>query len=334
MNLEQVKALAGRFAGLHVGVIGDLILDHYIWGEASRISPEAPVPVVHVKRRNFALGGAANVISNICGLGAGCRAYGVTGEDSHGDVMRDQLGSLGVDVSGVLSDVSRCTTVKTRVIAARQQVVRIDEEDTHELSPAVRKELMDRVKSDITQGRIQALIVEDYAKGLLDAAMVQELVDFAREAGVLTAMDPHPGHPMNIKSLTFITPNRMEAFALAGVYQSEPVQPVEADGPLMKVGAVLGEFWNPDCLLITLGPDGMAVFPREDEEFSHIPTKAKAVFDVSGAGDTVISTMMLGLLGQATFREAAELANHAAGVVVAQVGTVPISLDELLASYQ
>lgn len=332
MDSFDIKVVVEKFQSSKVGVIGDLILDSYIWGDANRISPEAPVPVVHVKRKNHALGGAANVINNICCLGAGCRAYGVVGADRNGEELIAMASELGSAVDGIIVDKERCTTVKTRLLAGSQQVARIDEEDTHALSSEIRTALISKVKSDIDAGLLSGLIFEDYAKGVLDREMVQELTDYARANGVLTAMDPHPRHQMNIKNLTFITPNRMEAFALAGVYSSDGVLPITDDKPLMEVGRVLRDCWSPDLLLITLGSHGMALF-REGKDIFHIPTKAKDVFDVSGAGDTVIATLMLALLGGCDGENAAVVANHAAGVVVGYVGTVPIQLQQLVDSF-
>ncbi len=332
MNSFQIEDVVNKFGALQVGVIGDLILDSYIWGDANRISPEAPVPVVHVKRRNHALGGAANVINNICCLGAKCRAYGVVGNDRNGEELVAMAAELGSAVDGVIVDEERCTTVKTRLLAGAQQVVRIDEENVHPLSDEIRSALIEKVKQDIDAGLLHGLIFEDYAKGVLNRDMVQELADYARSKGVLTAMDPHPRHQMNIKNLTFITPNRAEAFALGGVYFRDGVLPVTDDEPLMEVGRILTERWSPEMLLITLGAHGMALF-RKGADIFHIPTKAKDVFDVSGAGDTVISTLMLSLLAECDGEDAAVVANHAAGVVVGYVGTVPIQRQQLIDSF-
>jgi D-beta-D-heptose 7-phosphate kinase/D-beta-D-heptose 1-phosphate adenosyltransferase len=331
-NKIDIKKLVDQFSTFRVGVVGDLIVDAYVWGEASRISPEAPVPIVHVKSRNNTLGGAANVINNISHLGAKCFAYGIVGQDKNGKILTEMMNNLSCNTDGVLVDKSRCTTVKTRVIAATQQVVRIDEEELHNLDASIREELIAKIKSDIDQHLIDGLIFEDYNKGVLDRELVQELTDYARARGLVTAMDPHPGHPMNISNLTYITPNRNEAFALAGTYLSDGIIPVSDDAPLMHVGATLMKLWTPDLLLITLGSHGMAIF-REGKEIHHIPTKAKDVFDVSGAGDTVISTLMLALLAGCNGVDAANIANHAAGVVVGHVGTVPIQLGEFVESF-
>ncbi|MGL4855045.1 MAG: bifunctional heptose 7-phosphate kinase/heptose 1-phosphate adenyltransferase [Lentisphaeria bacterium] len=333
MKQVDIQLLVNNFANMKVGVIGDLILDRYIWGDATRISPEAPVPIVHVKRRNIALGGAANVINNICHLGGQCHCYGVIGNDREGDSLINLLVEIGCTTDGVVRDVERCTTVKTRVLAGNQQIVRIDEEQSDALSDIVRYEFVKKVKHDISNGVINGLIFEDYNKGVLNKQMVQELVDFANEYGVLTAMDPHPGNKMDIKGLTFMTPNRSESFALAGVFHTDGILPVAKDSALMEVGRILMERWAPKMLITTLGPHGMAMF-RFGHEVFHIPTEAQKVFDVSGAGDTVIGTLMLALLAGCTGEQAAEVANHAAGVVVGFVGTVPIEKELLIASFK
>ena len=331
-NRIKISELVQQFSTFRVGVVGDLIVDAYVWGEATRISPEAPVPIVHVKRRNNTLGGAANVINNVSHLGAKCYAYGIVGDDKNGVILTEMMNELSCNTAGVFIDKSRCTTVKTRVIAATQQIVRIDEEELHELDSGIRAQLIAKIKADIDNRLIDGLIFEDYNKGVLDRELVQELADYARKSGLLTAMDPHPGHPMNISNLTYITPNRNEAFALAGTYLSDGIIPIDSDGPLMHVGDTLMNLWTPDLLLITLGAHGMAIF-RDKMPTHHIPTKAKDVFDVSGAGDTVISTLMLALLAGCDGVDAANVANHAAGVVVGHVGTVPIQLAEFVESF-
>ena len=331
-NRININELIEKFPTFRIGVVGDLIVDAYVWGEATRISPEAPVPIVHVKRRNNTLGGAANVINNVSHLGAKCFAYGIVGDDKNGCILTKMMNELSCNTEGVFIDKSRCTTVKTRVIAATQQIVRIDEEELHELDAQLRAQLISKIKSDIDNQLIDGLIFEDYNKGVLDRELVQELADYARGNGLLTAMDPHPGHPMNISNLTYITPNRNEAFALAGTYLSDGIIPISSDAPLMNVGETLMNLWTPDLLLITLGAHGMAIF-HDGKAIHHIPTKAKDVFDVSGAGDTVISTLMLALLANCDGVDAANIANHAAGVVVGHVGTVPIQLGEFVESF-
>ncbi len=315
--LELVRA----FPRFRVAVVGDLMLDRYTWGRASRISQEAPVPVVVVERETETPGGAANVTHNVLGLGAQVAAFGVVGADPRGDALIQTLRDKGADVAGILRVADRPTTVKTRVIANNQQVVRIDHEDTTPLAPERQAQLESLIGAAITRGHVQALVFEDYAKGLLSAPMMQRLVEVARQHRVITVLDPHPCHPFNVQGLDLMTPNRNEAFGLAGIYYRRGVLPLEQDAPRLEVSR----------LLVTLGAGGMALFSHGQPPL-HIPTQAREVFDVSGAGDTVTATCALALAAGASPAAAARLANHAAGVVVAKIGTVPITTSELLAA--
>jgi D-beta-D-heptose 7-phosphate kinase/D-beta-D-heptose 1-phosphate adenosyltransferase len=323
--LELVRA----FPRFRVAVVGDLMLDRYTWGRASRISEEAPVPVVVVERETETPGGAANVTHNVLGLGAQVAAFGVVGADPRGDALTQTLRDKGADVTGILRAHDRPTTVKTRIIANHQQVVRIDREDTSPLAPQLQAQLEAQISAAITGGQIQALVFEDYAKGLLAAPMMQRLVDLARQHRVITVLDPHPCHPFNVTGLDLMTPNRNEAFGLAGVYYQRGVLPLEQDTPLFEVSRKLDDLWHARNLLVTLGAGGMALFSHGQPPL-HIPTQAREVFDVSGAGDTVTATCALALAAGASPAEAARLANHAAGIVVAKIGTVPITTPELL----
>ncbi len=325
----QLSAFVPRFKDLRVAVIGDMMLDRYIFGRASRISPEAPVPVVAVEREHETAGGASNVVRNILGLGGRAVACGVVGTDTRGDALVRLLEAEGADCSCVLRTPDRPTTVKTRVIANNQQVVRIDREVTAPVPPEVRAALVEKVLGMIRAKTVQAVVFEDYAKGLLDQATMQRIADAARAAGVVTALDPHPSHQFSVTGLTLMTPNRAEAFGLAGAYYRGGVHPIANDLPLLEVSKKLRGDWRVEQLLVTLGADGMALF-MEDRPTLHIPTKAREVFDVSGAGDTVIATYTIALLAGATPAQAAEISNHAAGVVVGKVGTAPITAPELL----
>ena len=319
------------FKKFRVAVVGDMMLDRYIFGRASRISPEAPVPVVAVEREHETAGGASNVTRNILGLGGQAVACGIAGTDARGDALVRLLQDEGADCSCIIRTPDRPTTVKTRVIANHQQVVRIDREVTSPIPAAIREQLETRVLEMIRSKSIQAIVFEDYAKGLLSQEMMQRMADAARAAGVITSLDPHPSHSFTVTGLTLMTPNRAEAFGLAGAYYRNGVQPISADQPLLDVSRKLRQGWQVEQLLVTLGADGMALF-MENKPVLHIPTKAREVFDVSGAGDTVIATFTLALLAGATPGEAAQIANHAAGVVVGKVGTVPITAPELLAA--
>ncbi|MBT3378869.1 MAG: carbohydrate kinase [Lentisphaerae bacterium] len=319
-----------RFPERAVAVVGDVMLDRYIWGKASRISQEAPVPVVRVERETMAPGGAANVSRNLVSLGARAALFGVIGGDEHGARLCQCLSECGVDTVGITESAEHHTTVKTRVLAGTQQVVRIDRETTQPISASVADELKSRLTQWIRTHEAQVLLLQDYAKGVLTQEFAEELVEIGNSHGLIVAMDPHPGHPFAAPGLRLLTPNRAEAFALAGVYYQPNAPTIHADAPLLGVGARLIEQWGVELLLITLGGKGMALFCRGEEPV-HIPTRAREVFDVSGAGDTVVAAFSLALAAGATPVAAAGLANHAAGLVVAKLGTAAVTADELAA---
>ncbi len=313
---------------LKIAVVGDLMLDVYLSGTANRMSQEAPVPILHVKNKNYRLGGAANVMRNITALDASALAFGMVGKDEPGTRLKTMLREGNISEEAVFSDPTRRTTEKLRVMAASQQLVRIDFED---VSPVDAK-FLDRIEKalvkQIRNKEIDAVIFEDYNKGLLEKEMVQRVVSLAREYGIYTSLDPHPGHPMTVRGFSIMTPNRSEAFGLAGMYCHEAVSPVEKDENLHRVAERVLKEWQSDALLITLGAQGMALF-REDAPMHAIPTKAREVFDVSGAGDTVIATYTMCIAAGATAEEAAEIANSAAGIVVGKIGTATTTPEEL-----
>lgn len=320
-----------RFQGQCIAVVGDVMLDKYVWGTSSRISQEAPVPVVQVKRETAVPGGAANVARNVVSLGGKVQVYGVTGHDICSDELKKCLADGGADVTSMLACKNRRTTVKTRILAGNQQVVRIDSEDTDSISISERRKILQTLTNALKNGIVKAVILEDYAKGVFCKSFMENVVRTAQSYNVMTALDPHPNNPFNVKGLTFMTPNRKEAFALAGIkYVSGCGNPLK-DAPLFKVAATIMRKWKPKYLLITLGAEGMALFSEGNEVPLHIPTQARQVFDVSGAGDTVMATMMLSLLAGATPENAAAIANEAAGIVVGRVGTSAIEADVLTA---
>ncbi len=328
MREEDFSGILRRFGSCRVAVVGDMMLDVYLWGRVSRISPEAPVPVVNVQNRTSCLGGAANVMRNVATLGARAFAFGVTGCDLTGDELAAELRKYRIGVDGVLRDETRRTTEKRRVIAGVQQLLREDYEDLHAVSDEIRRKMVEQVIRLIRAGEVDAVIFEDYRKGLLAGWMLEEVVAEARRAGVVTALDPKPESIAPVKGISVMKPNRSEAFALAGIPDSaEWVHPLE-DRALAEVARRLLDEWAPEQLLISLAAQGMALFGR-DGTVEVIPTRAREVFDVSGAGDTVTATFTLALVSGATPVQAAELANRAAGVVVAKVGTVPVHFAEL-----
>ena len=329
---DSLRKFVERFDALRVAVLGDLMLDRYIWGEATRISQEAPVPVVLVGRDTAVPGGAANVVRNVLSLKAGALAAGLLGDDSDGEILLGQLKEAGADVAAVHVSSEVPTTVKTRILAGNQQVVRVDREQPGRVTAALRERVLSVLSRQLADGEIAALILEDYAKGLFDCAFMEKIVALAARHNVFVTLDPHPAHAFNVRGLRLMTPNRQEAFRLAGVtyLPAEGRNPLE-DKPLLAVADRLMELWAPELLLVTLGAGGMMLVDRKGGVPIHIPTQAKQVFDVSGAGDTVMATMTLALLAGAAPDVAACIANHAAGVVVGFIGTRAIRADELLA---
>lgn len=325
---NRLVSFIPRFRDCRVAVLGDLMLDAYIWGRASRLSQEAPVPIVRAERDTTAPGGAANVVRNLLSLGGQAHAFGLVGDDDAGRELLAALRAQGADLDGVVVCPDRPTTVKTRVLAGNQQVVRIDREVTDPVSGELRARILDRLRRIVAAGKVDAVILEDYAKGLISREMAEEIVGFCRPAGVFVTLDPHPSNCLQVKGLKLMTPNRAEAFALAGVYYQSGVLPVVADQPLLAVGERLRESWGPELLLVTLGANGMALF-MDGAPPVHVPTQAIEVFDVSGAGDTVMATFVLALVAGASPIDAVCLANSAAGVVVAEVGTAAVTPEQL-----
>ena len=309
---------------------GDLMLDEFIWGKVSRISPEAPVPVVAVDRETFYPGGAANVARNLHQFTPKTSVLGLAGEDAAGARLRDLLAAGGIGTAGVVTR-SGPTTVKTRIIARTQQVVRVDRELAESAGPAQRKALLAALDAALPE--TDAIILEDYGKGFFDEEMSTEIIRRARAAGCVVAVDPNPGNPLSWRGASVVKPNRHEAFAAAGIPWSEPsAHPLE-DKQLLKVGETLLAKWDADQLLITLSELGMILFTKDGQRH-HTPTRAREVFDVSGAGDTAIALYTLALCAGATPVEASEIANHASGVVVGKLGTATLTPDELLASFE
>ena len=327
MSLNEFDIIS-RFANANVAVVGDMMLDVYLWGQASRISPEAPVPVVNVEKETSCLGGASNVLRNLRTLGANAYAFGVSGCDSAGKELMKNLSDLGICSSGLICDPERRTTEKRRIVANGQQLVRVDIEDTFPVNDTLRRKTVNQVIDMINDQKLDAVIFEDYNKGLLASWMLEEIVAVARNRKVVTALDPKPGNLTPVKHLSVIKPNRSEAFALAGITDDNAVVPPEQNERLIQAAGVLLEDWQPDLLLLSLAAQGMALF-RRDQALEVIPTRAREVFDVSGAGDTVTATYTLSQVAGASPRMAAEIANRAAGVVVSKVGTAPIYLNEL-----
>jgi len=319
-NLTRLKSIISRFDKGSVLVIGDLILDEFIWGNVSRISPEAPVPVVWVKSENFMPGGCSNVASNICSLGGRAYVMGIVGCDDRGETLVNVMRESGIYVDDIFRDSSRPTTLKTRVIAHHQQVVRIDRENTVPLSSEAMDFFMKQL--DIRMAQIDAVCIEDYGKGVITAELVRRIVRLARKHGKIITVDPKEDHLSFYKGVTALTPNHHEASGLSQIRISD-------DASLEKAGRKLLKTLSCENVLITRGEQGMALF-QNDRKAVSIPTMAQDVYDVSGAGDTVIATFTLARAMKALPVEAAFLANYAAGVVVGKVGTAAVTREELL----
>lgn len=330
MTIHRARAaeLLKHFPQRRILVVGDLMLDRYIMGSVSRISPEAPVPVVHVHTERAVPGGASNVALNVCALGGRAGVAGVIGGDNEGQMLSRLLGERGVGTASMVTAADTRTTVKTRVIAERQQVVRIDWEDSLNYTPATMSDFEQRLTREIAA--VDGVVIEDYGKGVV----VQEVVDIvlraARKKGIPVGLDPKDNHTLNVEGITLATPNRKEAFSAAGVTEKRAGPDPLKDDALLKVGSILMDKWKPEHLNITLGAQGMLLLDHGKPPV-HVPTRAREVFDVSGAGDTVIATCVLARAAGASFVEAAEFANYAAGVVVSKLGTATCTPDELLA---
>jgi len=308
-----------RFSKAKILVIGDIMMDRFIWGKVSRISPEAPVPVVVVDKETFLLGGAANVLNNIHSLGGNVSLCGVLGDDETGQRLLEELTGIGVGVHGIFVEPGRQTTTKTRIIAHHQQVVRIDRETTDHLKASTLKHLSEFLKKNIRH--FDGVVLSDYGKGLLTRALIHTSIREARERKKFVLVDPKPKNVFFCKRATVITPKTTEASAASGT-------PITDLPSLKKAGKMLLSKLQCDVLVITRGEEGMAIFESRQDPFL-VPTVAKEVYDVTGAGDTVIGTMALALATGAGFRNAARLANYAAGVVVGKMGTATVSPEEL-----
>ena len=327
---ERFGALLAAFPSRRILAVGDLMLDEFIWGKVSRISPEAPVPVVNVTGESYYAGGAANVARNLREFTAHVALMGLAGADAAGDRLLDLLNVAGIETSCVQRDPALRTTVKTRIIARNQQVVRVDREQKPVMTAAQTARAIEQFDGMIAS--VDGIVVADYNKGFLTQPLADHLGRAAREHGKILAVDPHPNSTLSWSGATIVKPNRAEAFLAAGLTPSEPVTPVMEDRALLEAGRRLSEIWQAQSLLITLSEHGMLLF-EGGSPASHIPTRARDVFDVSGAGDTAIAVLTLGLTAGATPGEAAELANRASGIAVGKLGTATVSSAELQASF-
>ncbi len=314
MDKQRFTIITEQFSQKNVLVVGDLMLDTYFWGHAERISPEAPVPIVEVDRIEHNPGGAANVALNLAALGARVNVAGQVGEDMEGSTLRHLLKEKDIGCAGIVTDDLRPTTVKSRIMAHSQQVVRADREMSGDLSEKMTEELLLAVDKVLDSS--DAVILEDYNKGVLHAESISSILDQARSKGVPVYVDPKKQHFLDYQGVRLFKPNFSE-FRIA----------FPDSGEFMESGKKLRKKLNAELVMVTRGEKGVSLFTEDGHH--HIPTKARKVHDVSGAGDTVISTFVLSDLAGATPEEAAILANYAAGRVCEEVGVVPITLDML-----
>jgi D-beta-D-heptose 7-phosphate kinase/D-beta-D-heptose 1-phosphate adenosyltransferase len=331
MDLTRLQQILGRTPGKRIVVIGDLMLDEFVWGKVGRISPEAPVPVVEVTGESFYPGGAANVARNLREFTDGVAVIGLIGGDRSGQRLRELFAKGRIDIANVVEDASFNTIVKTRIIARNQQVVRVDRERPARPSPDQIAKVVGAVKKDLAN--IDGIIFEDYGKGFLTNELVSAIAGAANAAGKTVAADPNARNVIDWRGVTAVKPNRAEAFVAAGIQWRDADLPPLEDVDLIRSGETLLKKWDTKCILITLGEQGMMLFEK-DKPPHHIPTKARQVFDVSGAGDTAIALFTLALTCGATQVEAAEIANHASAVVVGKLGTATVSPEELIASFE
>lgn len=318
-TLKKLNALKKKFYNKKIAVIGDMMLDCYYWGAVSRISPEAPVPVVEVDNEFARFGGAMNVAHNILTLGGIPFPIGVIGNDYNGKILRSLMISAKINDSFIVVDKDRPTTTKTRVIAHNQHVVRIDKEDTSPINSKIENKIIEIVKKNLKD--IDAIILEDYNKGVLTNKLIEEIIAIANDSKKIITVDPKFNNFFSYKNVTVFKPNRKETEDVLGMK-------IKTAEDVTRAGNILMDRLKSKYVLLTLGEEGIALFENGKSE-RKIPTKARKVADVSGAGDTVISTLTIALAAGANIYDAAYLANFAGGLVCEEVGIVPVSIDNL-----
>jgi rfaE bifunctional protein kinase chain/domain len=322
MTNAELKTWVAKLAGKRVLVVGDVMADHYVWGKVTRISPEAPIPVVHVDREEVKPGGAANVACNVAALGGSVTLAGVVGADAMGESMRTLLRDKSIDPSGLVKDPERPTIQKSRVMAHHQQVVRVDRERNSPLSAAAQEAFSSACLRAVEN--CDVVLLSDYAKGALSQALCAAVIKKARELDKLVAADPKPANMHWFAGSTVVTPNLGEAQAATGIN-------IVDDASAVQAGQILLERLRSDAVLVTRGEHGMTLV-QKGGAVTHIPTRAREVFDVTGAGDTVIATLALGLAAGMPLPLACGLANAAAGIVVGEVGVAVVTPKELEAA--
>lgn len=318
-DYEATRDLFGRASALRVLVIGDAMLDRYVEGSVRRISPEAPVPVVHVTRERVALGGAANVAAGVVALGAGCALVGAAGGDEAGDRLREALEAAGIGAGAIVDTPDRPTIQKTRILGGGQQMLRVDREEHGPLSDAAGRELIERAEAELE--RADVVVFQDYDKGTITPSLARRVIDAAMARDVPTVVDPKLRHFHEYRGATVFKPNRQELAAGLGIEEGA-IDGLDLPPVLERLGV--------RNMLLTLGREGMVLVGRDVEGVERVPSLAREVFDVTGAGDTVLAVTAVALAAGASLVEAARLATVAAGLVVSRAGAVSITADELL----
>jgi len=319
MKRERALEIIDNFQRLRLLVLGDLMLDEFIWGEVRRISPEAPVPVVEVRRETFHLGGAANVAQNVLSLGGSAGIVGVIGNDLAGDELRNRAAGLGAETYGIVVDPSRPTTLKTRIVAHSQQMVRFDREDRRAIGPETETEIIKRFADALAES--DTVVISDYEKGLLTPRVLRSSIEAAHARDRMVCLDPKLRNWSSYEAVDVITPNQLEAERATGIELVD-------DDSILAAAARIRSMLAARSVLLTRGEHGMSLLD-DNGRFTNIPTVAREVYDVTGAGDTVIATLSLSLAAGASLEEAAIIANHAAGIVVGKVGTAGVTAEEL-----
>jgi len=323
LDATRLRTLLDGFPRAKVAILGDIMLDRYVWGDVNRISQEAPVPIVEVRRNSSRFGAAANVAENVATLGARAILVGVVGDDEPGRELLSLLTGRGVDVDSVVTEPGRPTTTKLRVIAHSQQVVRADSEVTADIAGDVEKRVLEGLRRAIAGSDV--LVVSDYGKGVVTRTTLAAAISTARELGKMVCVDPKESHFGSYVGVTAITPNQKEAGGAVGT-------DIRDEETLLRVGCELQKKLEAQCVVITRGEHGMSLF-QSGGELVHLPTVAREVFDVTGAGDTVVSALAVALAAGASMVEAAMVANHAAGLVIREVGTASVGLDAIERSF-
>jgi D-glycero-beta-D-manno-heptose-7-phosphate kinase len=321
MSNRRAFTIMDNFPRSQVMVVGDIMADHFIWGKVSRISPEAPVPVVEVKKDQFTLGGCANVFNNIFAMGGRVHLAGVVGSDETGKRLLSDFGSRGLDRGGIVVEAGRPTTLKTRIVAHGQQVVRFDREDRKPIQAKSVRKILSYIES--LRDDLGALVVSDYSKGVVTRPLLEGIRKVIAGRPIFTCVDPKQRDFSLYHGFDVVTPNHHEAGYAAG-------EEVQNDQDHIRIGMKLLEQYDFKALLMTRGEEGMSLFERDGRaRYTAFPAEAREVFDVTGAGDTVIGVLALSMAAGASFREAAYLANHAAGIVVGKSGTATVTREEL-----